>query len=113
MCVNFWRSMRISLNESNDVVKSIEKLHTFSLLSFLKPNDSVIDFLLSKCEEFDVHLLLIFTHQFFVGNGRNLSGFVGVPSPARFISPHSLNFRIRLAKIREEGIEYANLFFVG
>jgi len=52
------RSMWISHNESNSSVERVEELQTFSFQSFFKPNDSIINFMLSEREESDVHLLL-------------------------------------------------------
>ena len=55
---DYRRGVRISLNKSNGAIERVQKVQTLTFLSFFKPNDSIINFLLSEREESDVHLLL-------------------------------------------------------
>ena len=60
--LNFRGSKRIGSDQPNHEVQFGEKFHTFAGLSFVEPNNSFIDFVLSEREEPDVHLLIVFTH---------------------------------------------------
>ena len=60
--LNFRGSKRISAYQSDHEVQFGQKFQTCALLSFVEPNNSLIDFLLSEREEPDVHLLIVFTH---------------------------------------------------
>ena len=53
---------RICFYELYCSIQSVKEIQTRVRLSFVEPENSVIDFLLSECEEPDVHLLLVLTH---------------------------------------------------
>lgn len=102
----------VCLYESYCSIESIKESHTSPRLSPFEPDNSVGNVLLSECEEPDVHLLLILTHQLFIRNTRKPSLFICFPATARFVSPVSVDLGIRLMQIGEERIEHPNLFLI-
>ena len=45
----------VRFDEMNDTIQFIKKLHSLAVDLFIEPGDSFINFLLSECEESDVH----------------------------------------------------------